>query len=68
MNSSQKTVLWIGLAIILLNLSLQWSTFVALIFTGTPSASGGSAQEAPDKTAPKITTTPANPKPPVTAV
>jgi hypothetical protein len=44
MSGKAKAVMWIGLIIVLLNLSLNWKQFVALVFTGSSSSSssGGS--------------------------
>lgn len=38
MNGQQKAVMWMGLAIVMLNLALNWSVFKALIFSGSSSA------------------------------
>lgn len=40
MNSQAKTVMWIGLFLIAMNIVINWQEIRALIFTG-PSSSGG---------------------------
>lgn len=44
MTTSQTTILWLGLALIAMNLILHWSDFKKVVFTSpaTSSSSGGS--------------------------
>lgn len=41
MNNPSKTVLWIGLALIALNLVMQWPQIKSVLFTGEQPAQGG---------------------------
>lgn len=62
MTSKQRTVIWIGLILITLNLIVKWATVKSIVFNGA----GLLSSTTPTKTAP--TTTPTTPTPPSTQV
>lgn len=54
MNGQQRTVLWIGLILVALNLASHWAEIVGVIFTGAGITSGIPGSSSSNSSSPSI--------------